>query len=54
LKKIFLARFREGFKDMRIVSDKELPDLARSLDAGQSQPGLSASADGASVRVEYK
>ena len=54
LKKIILPRFRKGFKDLRIVSQRELPELASSLGAGQSQPGVRAEAEGASVRIEYK
>lgn len=54
LKSIVLKRFRSGHKNLRIVSEERLPDLARSLGAGQSQPGISVSADGASIRVEYK
>ncbi len=54
LKNIVLKRFRKGYKDLLIVSEKNLPELARSLGAGQSQPGISASANGASIRIEYK
>lgn len=53
LKNIVVRRFRKGCRDLHIVSEKHLPDLARSLGAGQSQPGVSSSADGASVRIEY-
>jgi hypothetical protein len=54
LKNIVLKRFRNGLKDLRIVSEKNLPELARSLGAGQNQAGIRTSANGASIRIEYK
>lgn len=54
LQKIVLPRFRSGVRDLRIVSERRLPELAGSLGAGQAQPGVSASADGASIRIEYR
>ncbi|MBX2990389.1 MAG: hypothetical protein KF749_04375 [Bacteroidetes bacterium] len=53
LRKIVLPRFRRGYKDLRIISEQPLPELAQALGAGQSQQGISAGADGASMRVEY-
>jgi hypothetical protein len=54
LKNIVIKRFRRGFKDLHIVAERNLPELARSLGAGQSQQGVSTSAEGASIRIEYK
>jgi hypothetical protein len=54
LKSIVLKRFRRNLKDLRILSEKNLPDLAHSLGAGQSQPGVTANAAGASIRIEYR
>jgi hypothetical protein len=55
LKRIILLRFRGNVQDLRIVREEELPDLAKSLGAAtQSLPGLSTSADGAKLRVQYQ
>jgi len=53
LKEIVIPRFRGSVTDLRIISEDNLPDLAQSLGAGQSQPGVSTSGSGAKVRVEY-
>jgi hypothetical protein len=54
LRDIVIKRFRKGYSELHVVSERQLPDLARSLGAGQSQPGVTAGAEGASVRIEYK
>ena len=54
LKQIILPRFRRGVEKTQIVREQVLPDLAKSLGAGQTQPGVSAWADGAKIRIEYK
>jgi hypothetical protein len=55
LKRIILPRFRGNVRDLRIVREEELPDLAKSLGAvAQSLPGLSTSADGAKLRIQYQ
>lgn len=53
LKEIVIPRFRGGVRDLRIVSEEQLPDLAKELGAGGSQPGVSISASGAKVRIRY-
>jgi hypothetical protein len=55
LRRIILPRFRGNVRDLRIVREEELPDLAKSLGAAtQSLPGLSTSADGARLRIQYQ
>ncbi len=55
LKRIVLPRFRSRAVNLRIVGEKRLPGLARSLGAGgRSAPGLRSSADGAKIRIEYR
>jgi hypothetical protein len=55
LKEIVLPRFRGDAVDLRVVSEQELPDLAESLRAAtQNQLGLSTSAEGAKIRIEYQ
>ncbi len=53
LKEIILPRFRGNVRDLRIVSEEQLPDLAKELGTGRSQRGVSMSASGAMVRVRY-
>ena len=53
LKEIVLPRFRGDVRDLRIVSEENLPDLAKELGAGAAQSGVSTAAAGARVRVEY-
>jgi len=54
LKQIVLPRFRQNVSDLRIVKEQSLPDLAKAVGAGtQSQPGVSVSADGGKIRIEY-
>jgi hypothetical protein len=54
LKTIVLPRFRGNVSNLEVASGQDLPELAKALGAGrQSQPGVSASADGAKVRVTY-
>jgi len=55
LKQIVLPRFRHNVSGLRIVNEQFLPELAKAVGAGtQSQPGVSISADGGKIRVEYK
>lgn len=54
LKGVVIPRFRRNLAGLRIVSEQQLPELAKSLGAGQAQPGVSVSADGAKVRIEYQ
>jgi len=55
LKEIVLPRFRGDAVDLRVVSEQELPDLAKSLRAAtQNQLGLSTSAEGAKIQIEYQ
>jgi hypothetical protein len=54
LKQIVVPRFRQNVSGLRIVDEQPVPDLAKAVGAGaQSQPGVSVSADGAKIRVEY-
>ncbi|MDY6987510.1 MAG: hypothetical protein SWQ30_05570 [Thermodesulfobacteriota bacterium] len=54
IKEIVIPRFRHNVSGLRIVNEQPLPDLARAVGAGTPpQPGLSVSADGAKIRVEY-
>jgi len=54
LKQIVIPRFKRNASDLRIVNEEPLPDLAKAVGAGmQSQAGLSASAEGARIRIEY-
>ena len=54
LKQIVLPRFRHNVSSLRIVKEEHVPELARAVGAGaQSQPGLSASADGGKIKIEY-
>ena len=55
LQKILIPRFRGNVSNLRVVEVKQLPELARQLGAGtQSQPGVSVSADGGKVKIEYQ
>jgi hypothetical protein len=53
LNEIVIPLFRRNVSGLKIISQENLPDLAESLGAGQSQPGVSTSASGAKVRIEY-
>jgi hypothetical protein len=53
IKSIVLKRFRSNYPDMKITDLKAIPELARAVGAGQSQPGVQATADAAKVRIEY-
>lgn len=54
LKGIVLPRFRGNVK-YKILSEQRLPELAKALGAGaQSAPGVTSSADGAKIRIEYQ
>jgi len=55
LQNILIPRFRGNVANLRVVETKQLPELARQLGAGmQSQPGVSTSADGGKVKIEYQ
>jgi hypothetical protein len=55
IQNILIPRFRGDVSDLRIVEAKQLPELARQLGAGrQTQPGVSTSADGGKVKIEYQ
>jgi len=54
LKKIVLARFRQGVRGLKVLKEEHLPELAKTVGAGASaQPGVRASADGARIRIAY-
>jgi hypothetical protein len=54
LKQIVVPRFRSNVADVRIINEQSLPGLAAALGAGaQAQPGVSVSAEGAKIRIEY-
>jgi hypothetical protein len=54
LKQIVVPRFRHNASGLRIVHEEPLPDLTKAVGAERgSQPGLSASAEGARIRIEY-
>ncbi len=54
LKQVVIPRFRHNVSGLRIVKEQSLPELAEAVGAGaQSQPGVSTSADGGKVRVDY-
>ena len=54
LKEIILPRFRNNVSNLRIANEQLLPELAKALGAGtQSQPGVTNSAEGAKIRIEY-
>ncbi|MDH4027580.1 MAG: hypothetical protein OEU95_01950 [Nitrospirota bacterium] len=50
IKQIIIPRFRSNIKGLRVISERSLPDLP----GAQSQPGVSVSAQGAKVRIEYE
>lgn len=55
LQNILIPRVRGNVSELKIVESKQLPELAQQLNAGmQSQPGVSASADSAKIKIEYK
>jgi len=54
LKQVILPRFRYNVADLRVTKEELLPELAKALGAGtQSQPGVTNSAEGAKIRIEY-
>jgi len=54
IKSFLIPRHRGNVSNLRINQVKRLPELARLVGAGKdSQPGLTKSADGAMVRIEY-
>lgn len=55
LENIVLPRFRENVRNLKIISEQELPGLARKVEEGQERAqGVSATADAAKIRVEYQ
>lgn len=55
LKGIVVPRFRGDAANLRIMQEKELPELARALGAGmQSAPGVTSSANAGKIRIEYQ
>ena len=55
LQMIAVSQFRRGAKNLRVVGSQELPGLAKSLDMrNQSQPGVSPTAHGGKLRIEYQ
>jgi hypothetical protein len=53
LKNIVLPRFRRECRNVRVVGEKRLPALANSSHNERRQQGVSVSAEGASIRIEY-
>jgi hypothetical protein len=54
LRTIVLPRFRGNVRNLNVIKEDRLPELAKTLGAGTwSQPGVTASADGARIRIEY-
>ncbi|MDO9265153.1 MAG: hypothetical protein Q7U02_14380 [Desulfosalsimonadaceae bacterium] len=53
LTEIVLPRFRGNAEGLKVVSRKHLPELAKALGAGASQPGVRTFADAAKIRIEY-
>ena len=53
LTEIVLPRFRGNAAGLKIVSRKNLPELAKALGAGAPQPGVQTFADAAKIRIEY-
>jgi hypothetical protein len=51
LKSIVLGRFRRSAKNLSVVHEERLPDLAASLGVSSNQPGKGA--DGGKIRVRY-
>lgn len=54
LQNILIPRFRGNAANMRVVETKPLPEMAQQLSKMQSQPGVSVSADGGKVKIEYQ
>lgn len=55
LKGIILPRFRANVKNLTIVREERLADLARAMSAGlQISPGATGSVDAARIRIEYQ
>jgi hypothetical protein len=52
LKSVVLRRYRGSVRNLAIVNEEHLPDLAASLGVSSGQPGMSA--DGGKVRARYQ
>jgi hypothetical protein len=53
LKGIVIPRFRGGGQNLKVISVKAVPELAKKLGAGKPQPGVDTFGDAARVRIEY-
>jgi len=54
LKEVVIPRFRPGAKNLKVLQEQPLPDLARGLSAGVlAQPDAETSASGARIRIRY-
>jgi hypothetical protein len=53
LTEIVLPRFRGNVSGLKIIHQKNLPELARALGAGSSQPGVETFGDAAKIRIAY-
>lgn len=53
LREIVLPRFRGNVSNLKVVSQKSLPELAKALGAGKSQPGVKTFGNAAKIRIEY-
>jgi hypothetical protein len=54
MKQIVLPRFRSHVANLRIIEDVPLPELAQAVGAGQQQPGIQTTGDGAKAKIEYE
>jgi hypothetical protein len=50
---VLLPKFRPGVTDLRIVGESSVPELAQ-LARGVATPGVSSSAEGGKIRIEYE
>ena len=54
LKEIALTKFRSGVENLQVVSEQELPNVAKSFETGTDpSTGVVTSAEGGKIRVEY-
>lgn len=54
LEQIVLRRFRNDVTDLRVINRQAVPELTNLLNKQPiTQPGISVSADGAKIRIEY-
>jgi hypothetical protein len=50
---IVLPRFRGNASGLKVVSSRDLPELAKALHAGAPQPGVQTFGNAAKMRIEY-